>query len=275
MNCQIVINSDLVDQTNQQIFKTLENSLNEFINFNVWTNKSILINEKISCSFIINLSSYNSSNFVGTLQVQSQRPIHNSNYDSPIFNLLDKDISFKYQEFEPLFYNPNSYQSNLISLVSFYIYIILGIQADSFENFSGTTYYNEAFRILNFSQKSNLKGWNQSDGKRNRFWLIDSLLSNAYIEFRSILYSYHHLGLDLMVENTRVGKNNIIKSLNSFESLYARRPNSYLIQVFFDAKSNEIVDIFSEGPKVEFSNTINVLNNVAPFFSHQWKKIKY
>ena len=236
--------------------------------------KKTLYNDKISSSIIINLSKYNSSNFEGTIQIQAQRPVYNSNYDSPILNILDDDISFKYQEFEPLFYNKNNFESNLVSLISFYIYIIIGLHSDSYKNNSGTKYFNESLKILNFAQNSNYKGWNQSDGSNNRFWLIDSLLSNTYSEFRSIFYKYHRTGLDSMILNSRLGKENIIISLSLFENLYSIRPNSYLIQSFFDTKSTEIVDILSGGPKIELKKTIKLLNKVSPFFAHKWKKIK-
>ncbi|MDG2396505.1 MAG: DUF4835 family protein [Flavobacteriaceae bacterium] len=275
IDCNVIVNSNLVDQTNQKIFKTLEKSLSEFINTNVWTDKKRLVEEKTSCSLIINLTNYSSSNFQGTFQIQLQRPIFNSNYDSPILNLLDKDISFSYQEFQPLFFNSSIYESNLISLISYYIYIILGLEADSLKINSGTIYYNHALKILNLAQQNNYKGWNQIDGNRNRFWLIDSLLSNTYFEFRTILYSYHRQGLDIMIENPVLAKNNILKSLMLFEDLHSRRPDSYLIKTFFDAKSNEIVDIFSNGPKVKLSKAIKTLNKVAPFFGAEWKKINY
>ena len=148
------------------------------------------------------------------------------------------------------------------------------LHSDSFENNSGTKYFNEALKILNFAQNSSYKGWKQSDGSNNRFWLIDSLLSNTYLEFRSIFYKYHRTGLDSMVLNSRLGKENIITSLTLFENLYSIRPNSYLIQSFFDTKSTEIVDILSKGPRIELKKTIKLLNKVSPFFAHKWKKIK-
>ena len=131
LNAQFVVNADLVNQTNQQIFETLERSLNEFINSQSWSSQEFFPQEKITCSFVLNLSSYNASKFEGTLQIQSQRTIYDSNYDSPLLNFLDKDISFTYQEFQPLFFSPASYESNLVSLISFYVYIIMGINADS------------------------------------------------------------------------------------------------------------------------------------------------
>ncbi len=132
LNAQVIVNSDLVNQTNQQIFKTLERSLNEFINTQVWTNEEFLSQEKIRCSFVINLSGYSNDQFEATLQVQSQRPVFDTNYDSPILNFLDRDIVFSYQEFQPLYFNESSFESNLVSLVSFYVYVILGLDADTF-----------------------------------------------------------------------------------------------------------------------------------------------
>ena len=134
LNAQVVVNSDLVNQTNQQIFKTLERALNEFINTQVWTNKDFLNQERINCSFVFNLSGYSNDKFEASLQVQSERPIFNTNYNSPILNYLDKDIIFSYQEFQPLFFNESSFESNLISIVSFYAYVILGLDAETFSS---------------------------------------------------------------------------------------------------------------------------------------------
>ena len=132
LNAQVIVNSDLVNQTNQQIFKTLERSLNEFMNTQVWTNQELLSQEKITCSFVFNLTGYNNDQFEATLQVQSQRPVFDSNYDTPILNFLDRDVVFSYQEFQPLFFNQSSFESNLVSLMSFYAFVILGLDADTF-----------------------------------------------------------------------------------------------------------------------------------------------
>ena len=130
LNAQVIVNSDLVNQTNQQIFKTLERALYEFINTQVWTKKDFLNQERISCSFVLNLSGYSNDKFEATLQVQSERPVFNSNYNSPILNYMDKDIIFSYQEFQPLFFNESSFESNLISIISFYAYVIIGLDAE-------------------------------------------------------------------------------------------------------------------------------------------------
>ena len=274
LNAQLVVNADLVNQTNQQIFETLERSLNEFINSQSWTNLEFFPQEKITCSFVLNLTSYNATKFEGTLQIQSQRTVFDSNYDSPIINYLDKDISFTYQEFQPLFYSPASYESNLVSLISFYTYIILGINADSFQYKGGEPYFEQAQRIVNLSQQSGAFGWKQNDGNRNRFWLIDTLRSNTFREYRETIYSYHRKGLDLMTKNPIDAKINIMEALLPLDFLYNRRPNAMLLQMFFDAKSDEIVNLFSDGPEVDFERGLEMLKRIAPFYQPQWKLIK-
>ena len=274
LNAQLVVNADLVNQTNQQIFETLERSLNEFINSQSWTNLEFFPQEKITCSFVLNLTSYNATKFEGTLQIQSQRTVFDSNYDSPIINYLDKDISFTYQEFQPLFYSPASYESNLVSLISFYTYIILGINADSFQYKGGDPYFEQAQRIVNLSQQSGAFGWKQNDGNRNRFWLIDTLRSNTFREYRETIYSYHRKGLDLMTKNPIDAKINIMEALLPLDFLYNRRPNAMLLQMFFDAKSDEIVNLFSDGPEVDFERGLDMLKKIAPFYQPQWKLIK-
>lgn len=274
LNAQFVVNADLVNQTNQQVFVTLERSLNEFINSKSWTDQDFFLQEKITCSFVLNLSSYSASKFEGTLQVQSQRTVFDSNYDSPLLNLLDKDISFTYQEFQPLFYSPASYESNLVSLISFYTYIILGINADSLRFKGGNPFFEQAQRIVNLSQQSGAFGWKQNDSNKNRFWLIDTIRSNTFREYRETLYTYHRKGLDLMTKAPEEAKKEILKALLLLENLFNRRPNAMLLQMFFDAKAGEIVSLFSDGPEVDFDRTADMLKKIAPFYQHQWKQIK-
>ena len=274
LNAQVIVNSDLVNQTNQQIFKTLERSLNEFLNTQVWTSKELLNQEKITCSFILNLSNYNNDQFEATLQVQSQRPIFDTNYDTPIFNFLDRDVVFSYQEFQPLFYNQSSFESNLVSLLSFYVYVIIGLDADTFVENGGSIYYEQALQVVNLAQVTSRKGWKASDGTRNRFWLIDNLRANTFREYRQALYTYHRSGLDQMTSVPIKGKEAVMKAIQQLEPLFLRRPNAFLLQIFFDAKVEEIVNLFKEGPKVDFKATETVLKKIAPFFGSRWKQIK-
>ena len=274
LNAQVIVNSNLVNQTNQQIFQTLERSLNEFLNNQSWTNKEFLSNEKITCSFIFTLSSYKNDKFEGTLQVQSQRPVFDSNYDSPVLNFLDKDIEFKYQEFQPLFFNKSSFESNLVSIVSYYSFLIIGLDMDTFKLNGGSFSFDNAQTIVNLARQSGFKGWNPNESDRNRFWLIESILSNSFNDYRKSLYTYHKKGLDFMTNNNFEAKTSILESINNLEKVYNVRPDSYLLQIFFDAKSDEIVNIFSGGPKVDFNSTLSVLKKISPFFNSKWKQIK-
>lgn len=274
VEAQFVVNADLVNQTNQQVFETLEQSVNEFINTKDWTGEEINPEERVKCTFVLNLTGFNGAAFEGTLQVQVERPVFNSNFSTPIFNFLDKDIRFTYQEYQPFFYNAATYESNLISLLSFYIFFSLGIEADTFAPNAGSPFYKVAQQIVNLAQQNGQKGWNQNDGNRNRFWLIDTVLSNTFKEYRTVQYRYHRRGLDQMYDNTEKAKGEIIKALNGLVPLFNRRPNAFLIQTFFDAKSDEIVDIFSGGPVLDTRELSQTLNQIAPFFGPKWKRIK-
>ena len=274
LRSEVVVNSDLVNQTNQQVFSTLQKSIQEFMNSQVWTSQKWNSEERINCSLILNLTRYSDNNFEGTLQIQSQRPIYDSNYNSPILNFQDIDISFSYQEFQPLFYNSNRYDSNLISILSFYAYMIIGLDSDTFKPQGGQLFYSYAQKISNLAQQSKNDGWISTGNRKNRYWLVDSILSNAFKEFRTTNYQYHRKGLDLMTSDEFTAKTNIAKSLSNLSELNKRRPNSFLIQLFFDAKSQEIVNIFSDGIKIELDATKQLLRRVAPFFNNKWKEIK-
>ncbi len=274
LNCTITVNAQKLSNANQSVFKTLETALNEFVNRTQWTSQTFKQNEKINCSMYITISSNNSDEFVATIQVQSSRPIHNSSYASPILNFNDKDFSFKYSEFESLNYNPTAFESNLISVISFYSYVILGMDADSFVSDSGNSYFETAQNISNVAQQSGYKGWKQADGNQNRYFLINDLLSPAFSEVRQTSYDYNK-GLDLMNQDLKASKEKIKKSLLNLVKLNTSRPNAFLTRVFFDAKSDEIVSIFSGGPSISITDLVDNLNKISPLNSSKWSSIKY
>lgn len=274
LNCTVTVNAQKLTNVNQSVFKTLETALNEFVNRTQWTSQTFKQNEKINCSMYITISSNNSDQFVATIQVQSSRPIHNSSYASPILNFNDKDFSFKYAEFESLNYNPTAFESNLVSVISFYSYVILGMDADSFVAESGNTYFETAQNISNVAQQSGYKGWTQADGNQSRYFLINDLLSPTFREVRLTMYDYHN-GLDLMNQDLKASKEKIKKSLLNLSKLNATRPNAFLTRVFFDAKSDEIVSIFSGGPTISITDLVDNLNRISPLNSSKWSSIKY
>lgn len=274
LNCTVTVNSDKLGNANLQVFKTLETSLNEFVNKTDWTGQTLKQNEKINCSMFVTILSNNSDQFTATLQVQSSRPIFNSSYSSPVLNYNDKDFSFRYTEFENLLFNPTVFESNLVSVISFYSYIILGMDQDTFLLESGNPNFEIAQNIANVAQQSSYKGWSQIDGNQNRYFLINDMLSGSFSAVRKTALDYHS-GLDLMSKDLKGAKEKIKVSLIDLGKLNSSKPNAFLTRVFFDAKSDEVLSIFSGGPSISISDLIESLNKTSPLNSSKWEMINY
>lgn len=274
LNCTVTVDSKQITNVNQQIFKSLQTSLTDFINKPDWTGQLLKQNEKINCSIYITLNSGSTDQFSGTIQVQSSRPIFDSTYSSPVFNFNDKDFNFRYVEFENLIYNPNTFDSNLVAVIAYYCHIILGMDADSFVEQSGTSYLEAAQNIATLAQQSGYKGWTQTEGNQNRYFLISDLLSPTFSPIRSVSFQYHS-ALDEMTKEFKSAKENVKTALISLNKVHAVRPNAFLTRVFFDAKSDEIVSIFSAGPSISISDLVDNLNRVSPMNSSKWSSIKY
>lgn len=275
LNCQVVVNAEQTGQANTPVFKTLQNSLTEFINQTSWTNKDFEPQERINCSMFININDYDTNSFSGTIQVQSSRPIFGSTMVSPLFNFNDQQFSFQYTEYEPLQYNPTEFRSNLISVVTFYVYTMLGLDADTFEEQGGTPYYEKANQIVNAAQQGGYTGWKVTDGNKSRYRLNNDLLSNSFSGYRKALYDYHRQGLDLMHMSPAEGKKGVATAILDLDRMNDRRPNSLLVRTFFDAKADEVEHIFSGGPSMQIKEVVDALNNLAPTFSEKWGNIRY
>mgnify|MGYP002630290010 FL=1 len=276
LNCAVVVNAQQTGNENVQVFKTLEKQLNEFVNNTRWTSKTFKTHERIQCSMIITVQDYQTDTFQASIQVQSARPIHNSSYTSTVYNFNDKDFNFKYLEYQNLNFSANQFESNLISVIAFHVYMILGMDADTFELNGGDAYYKQARDIVNYSQQTNSKGWAPPSGSdQTRNVLITNILSPTFKEFRSVLFAYHLQGMDLMAKDIKEGKIAVANALTQFESLHKSRPNSFLVRVFFDAKADEITDLFIDGPPMEITNLVSSLNRVAPMYSRKWRNIKF
>jgi len=277
INVNVMVNSNQISQTNKSVFTNLEKSITSLINSRSWSANNLSKIERLNLNVLINVISYSNNSFLANFEFQSLRPVLNSTYQTPLFNYVDNNVEFKFEEFETLYYADNQFSSDLVSLVSFYINIIIGIDNDSFIQNSGNPYYNKAQEILNLaSQSSSSNSWQStsSGGRINKFWLIENLNSSNSKEFRDLLYSFHVEGLDMMHENLEKSKENIIRSIISLDKMNRRTPNSLLIKVFFDTKSDEIQDIFTSGPQVDTDLLYQQLNRLAPFFSSKWRNIR-
>ena len=274
LNCDVQINAEQTGQTNLSVFKTLKNSLQEFINGNSWTGRELPPEQRINCSMFITISDLDGESFSASIQVQSSRPVFGSDMVTPLFNYNDEDFNFNYRQYQPLNYNQNSYSSNLVSVVSFYVYTILGLDADSFQENGGTPFFEEAKKIVTVAQQSNSAGWQPSGNTRSRFRLNADLLSNSFQGYRDALYIYHRKGLDVMHENISDGKKEIAVALEDLREMNSARRNSLLLRVFFDAKSDEIINVFTGGPDVGTQGLAKKLNSMAPSYARKWRQIQ-
>ena len=274
LNCQVVINYEQIQGSNRQVFETLEKSISEFVNQKKWTNKTVKPQERINCAMNIIITKRDNNTFEGSIQVQSTRPIYGTSYDSPVLNIRDNDFNFKYNEFDQLIYNPTTFDSNLISMITFYVYVILGVDADTFALNGGEAYLRQAENAMLQAQQSGLAAWSNLVGVQNRFQLIDNLLSPNLKQYRSTVYNYHRKGLDEMTNNVREGKQNIENAIISLERLFNRVIGNPLLRLFFDAKSDEIVNLYSEGPNTRSKQRLLVLlQKISPNNSSKWRKI--
>jgi len=275
LNCTVTVNSDRMTDVNPQIFKNLERQVAEFLNNTKWTDIEYQQHEKIACNFFINVSEFKNNNMAATIQVQSSRAIFNSTYSSPIININDKDFNFRYLEFEQLVFDQNSFNSNLTSVLAFYANIIIGLEMDSLSELGGSKYLDSAANIMNVAQSSGFKGWTQAEGNNtNRFFLITDILSNTFTPYRKALYEYHFKGLDIMSEDIQKAKENLISAITTLSDIHKVRPNSFLMRTFFDAKTDEIVSVFSGGPRVDVVSLNETLNRISPLNSVNWNKIR-
>lgn len=274
LNCTVTVNSDKVPGSNKKVFTTLENALNDFINQTHWTGYNYKNQERINCNMSIIIDEQNGSSYKGSIQIQSSRPVYNSNYSTPIFNFKDVNFSFQYLEFEPLVYNATTFESNLVSMMTYYAYVILGMDADTFSQYGGIPFFTKAQDVLAQAQQSGYKGWNQADGTRTRFSLTDNILSPTYKQFHIAMYQYHLNGMDLMSKDPKNAKENIAESLSVLKTLYDTRPNAFLLRVFMDSKSDEIVKIFSDGPRYDTFELKEDLIRISPLNAEKWNSIK-
>ncbi len=274
LNCLVIVNSDKISGSNKQVFKTLETSLKEYINQTKWTNRTIKNEEKVNCAITIIINSQNSNRFKASIQVQSTRPVYGSTYLTPILNLKDNNFEFKYSEFDPLLYNHTSFDSNLVSTIVFYVYIILGLDADTFNKYGGENQLKYAEKVMLNAQQSGITSWSNQAGEKNRFLLIDNLLSSKLKGMRNTMYNYHRRGLDYFTSNKKKGKQTLENTLVSLQNLHNKTIGNYLLRLFFDAKVDEVISIFSDGPKTRNrQRLVQILRKISPNNNSKWKKI--
>lgn len=265
LNAHVTVLAPKIQTTNKRAFQALETAMKDFLNGHKWLADPVLPQERIDCNFVLNITAWdNGSNYSGELQVQSSRPVFNSNYNSTLLSINDKDFDFVYTEGQTIDYSDQSFQSNLSSVMAFYAYVIAGADYDTFSRFGGSAYFNMAQNIVTNAQTSSYKGWKAFDSNTNRYWLAENLNNKTYASLRGFLYDYHRNGLDLMADNATKGRKAILALIPILTQVDRQRLGAMFPLVFFTAKADELVSLFAHTDPQERLQSYNILSQADP-----------
>lgn len=274
LNCQVQVLSQQIAGSDKSAFTALQTAIYEFMNNRKWTNESFKLEERIDCSILINLTDrLGTDEYKGTFQVQSRRPIYKTSYNSVLLNFNDQDFQFKYVENQPLEYNENTFTGNLTAVLAYYAYLIIGLDYDSFALNGGTPYLQKSLAISNNAQDAAEPGWKAFESNKNRYWLINNLMDASFVPLRECYYNYHRKGLDVMVDNKEGGRTAIAESIENLKKVHGIKPLSFNMQIFFNAKSDEVINIFSGAFTDEKAKIVTILNEIDPTNANKYAKI--
>ncbi|MBN1598818.1 MAG: DUF4835 family protein [Bacteroidales bacterium] len=279
LNCRISINSTQIQGTNKEIFNTLQEAMNDFMNSTNWTNNVFEVYERIECNLLFNITEeVSAGEYKGTMNVQSRRPVYASSYNSVMLNYIDNEVQFKYEEYDPLEFSETSHLSNLTSILAYYAYIIIGLDYDSYSYLGGEPYFEKAEKIVNNAQSESEPGWKafESRSRKNRYWLINNILDEGYKPLREFNYNYHRMGLDVMDQSVERGRMVIKEQLIEIEKFYDTKPDPFMhyFQVFLDSKSKELADIFSESSQDDKRRIYNIMTKIDPGNPAKYEALK-
>jgi len=281
LRARVSVVSNRVNNTvDKQTFTNLQTALNDFVNTRKWSNDVFKTNEKIDCSFLLNLESTGESNvYKGSLTIQYGRPVFNTSYISPVINYQDNDVTFKYIDFQQLEFNDNRVSgtdpqvSNLTAVFAYWINIILGLDYDSFSLRGGNAFFQKAQNIVNNAPEGrNISGWKPFDGTRNRYWLTENLLNSKYTIMHDAIYDYYRLGMDKLYEQEATARGNILNVLNMLNTFNVQNSNTMILQFFMQAKTQELVQIFSKANPADKAKALDLLKKLDISSASQYEE---
>lgn len=273
-NVVVQVTSPQVEGTEKKVFETLQQEMNDFVNNRKWTNFNYKPEERIEGTILITVSQRVSSDqFVARINVALRRPVFNASYNSPLLNYIDKDFEFTYVEYQPLEYNDNTFTSSLTSTIAYYLYIYLGLDGDTFARMGGAPYYEKAQNVVNLAQNAREKGWKGFESQKNRYWMIENLTNPTYSSVREAMYKYHRLGLDVMSEDVERGRASINESLELLRKANRERPGLFIIQLFLEAKRDELINIYSGASPMDKTLAVNILKEIDPASAARYQRI--
>ena len=278
LNCTVTINSDQIEGSNKQVYETLKQGIEEYMNQNRWTNMTFAEAEKIECSMLIVVKQVLGNSYSCEMTLQSRRPVYGTTYTTPLLNFKDNAFNFTYQEFDRIEWQQNQFTTNLTAMLAYYCYLIIGHDLDSYQRLGGTPCFRMCEEIVNACQSASMegseqKGWLAFDSNRNRYALINNLQDEAFKKYRNFYYEYHRLGLDEMSGNVTNGRARIAAGLPVLKEAYRARPATYVINTFLDAKADELVDIFRKGTDKEKKEVYDLLIDIDPTRQNTYDRI--
>ncbi len=265
LNCKVTVNADQIATSDRGIFKDMERGIATFMSTRKWSADTYKNYERINCSIFLNISKMPSiGTFIASAQITVARPVYNTNYETVLLNFADREWEFEYIESLPLDYNDNAYINNLTSMLAYYAYIIIGMDADSFTEKGGDPYFQKALMVVNNAQSSNRPGWQSIGSNRNRYNLIENINNPQMVELRKNTYKYHRMALDTFDKTPDDSRQTILTVLKNIRTVWQIYPNSIFIISFFDSKANELVNVFSEGNVGVRREAYDVLTAIDP-----------
>lgn len=265
LNCKVTVNADQIQTTDRAIFKDMERAFANFLNTRKWTGDTYKNYERINCTIFVNISKMPSiGNFAASVQVTSARPVFNSNYETVLVNVADREWEFEYIESLPLEFNDNTYITNLTSMLAFYAYIVIGMDYDSYSEMGGSPHFQKALAVVNNAQPSNRPGWQALGSNRSRYSLIENINNPQMAELRKNTYRYHRLALDTFSKTPDESRQTVLEVLRNVRKVWLINPSSIFVVSFFDAKASELVSIFSEGNLQVRREAYDILTAVDP-----------
>lgn len=275
---QVKVNYQKRQVVDPKVFQTLEQTLQEFLNNQKWTEDLFESEERIQCNLLLTIQEELSpTSFRTEIAISATRPVYNSDYQTTLLNHIDQAVTFGYEQFQPLFFSENTYNNNLVSVLSFYVYIILGLDYDSFSPYGGEPYFQKAQDILNdvpASIADAVGGWRSTDSDRNRYWIIQNILDPRMRDFRRAWYDYHRQALDIMYEDPVAARAVMVKALEMIDKSNQAYRNAMIVIMFNNAKSNELVDIFKGAALQERAKFINVMSRIDPANQDKYRKLR-
>jgi len=275
LNARVQVLSPQVQNTNKRALEVLEKAISDFLNNRTWSANEIQPQERIDCSFVITINSWDgSSSFTAQAQIISTRPVFNTSYNSPVLSISDNNFNFSYTEGQLMDYSDQQYMNNLTSLLAYYAYIIVGLDADTFEQNGGTPFYTAAQNIVNNAQNTGFSGWRSMEGMNNRFWLANNLLDRRYQPLRDFLYSFYLKGLDTMSDHAQQSRKAILDLLPLLQKVDRLAQGAVFNQVFFTAKSDELIGLFGGMGPQERVQAYNILAEVDPANANKYESLR-